>query len=174
MGERRRMGLCYNCDEQFVRGHQCKRLFNLLITDDPEDDAADAEAEAALPAALMAEQPTQERQAIPTEETPHMSLYAIAGIRTRDTIVIPVFVNCQCLEALVDVGSSHTFIDTAVARRIKLEFEPANLRVTVANGDKVLCATVARGILMLVGQEEFPITCFSIDLGGFDLVLGAD
>jgi hypothetical protein len=33
---------------------------------------------------------------------------------------------------------------------------------------------VARGILMLVGQEEFPITCFSIDLGVFDLVLGAD
>jgi predicted aspartyl protease len=173
MGERRRMGLCYNCDEQFVRGHQCKRLFN-LITDDPENSAAEAEAEAALHAALMAEQPTQEGQATPNEETPRVSLYAIAGIRTRDTIVIPVFVNGQRLEALVDTGSSHTFIDTAVARRIKLESEPANLRVTVANGDKVPCAAVARGILMLVGREEFPITCFSIGLGNFDLVLGAD
>jgi hypothetical protein len=103
-----------------------------------------------------------------------VSLYAIAGIRTRDTIVIPVFVNCQRLEALVDTGSSHTSVDTAVARRIKLESEPANLRVTVANGDKVPCAAVARGILMLVRREEFPITCFSIGLGGFDLVLGAD
>jgi hypothetical protein len=46
--------------------------------------------------------------------------------------------------------------------------------VTVANGDKVPCAAVARGILMLVGREEFPITCFSIGLGNFDLVLGAD
>jgi hypothetical protein len=60
MGERRRMGLCYNCDEQFIRGHQCKRLFNLLISDDPKDGVADTEAEAALHAALMAEQPTQE------------------------------------------------------------------------------------------------------------------
>jgi hypothetical protein len=134
----------------------------------------DAEAEAALHAALLEEQPTQEGQATPTEETPRVSLYVIAGIRTRDTIVIPVFVNGQRLEALVDTGSSHTFIDTAVARRIKLESEPANLRVTVANGDKVPCAAVARGILMLVGREEFPITCFSIGLSGFNLVLGAD
>lgn len=36
MMERRRQGLCYNCDEPFIRGHQCKRLFHLLITDDPE------------------------------------------------------------------------------------------------------------------------------------------
>jgi hypothetical protein len=103
-----------------------------------------------------------------------VSLYAIAGICTRDTIVIPVFINGQRLEALVDIGSSHTFVDMAVARRITLESEPANLRVTVANGDKVPCVAVARGITMLVGREEFPITCFSISLGGFDLVLGAD
>jgi hypothetical protein len=174
MLECRHMGLCYNCDEHFVRGHQCKRLFNLLITDDPEDGATDAETEAALHVAIMAEQPTQEEQATPTEETPHVSLNAIAGIRTRDTIVILVFINGQCLEALVDIGSSHTFVDTAVARRDKLESEPANLRVTVANGDKVPSAAVARGIPMLVGREEFSITCFSIGLGGFDLVLGAD
>jgi predicted aspartyl protease len=142
MVERRRLGLSYNCDEQFVRGHQCKRLFNLLITDDPEDGATDAEAKAALHAALMAEQPTQEGQATPTKETPRMSLYVIADIRTRDTIVIPVFVNGQHLEALVDTGSSHTFVDTAVAQCIKLESEPTNLRVAVANGDKVPCAAV--------------------------------
>jgi hypothetical protein len=74
-----------------------------------------------------------------------VSLYATAGIRTRDTIAIPVFVNGQRLEALVDTGSSHTFVDMAVARRIKLESELTNLRVTVANGDKVPCAAVARG-----------------------------
>jgi predicted aspartyl protease len=174
MGERRRMGLCYNCDEQFVRGHQCKRLFNLLITDDPEHGAADAEAEDALHTALMAEQPTQEGQATPTKETPRVSLYAIACIRTRDTIVIPFFINDQRLEALIDTGSSHTFVDMAFGRRIKLESEPANLYVMVANGDKVPCAAVARGIPMLVGREEFSIICFSIGLGGFDLVLGAD
>jgi hypothetical protein len=33
MLERRRQGLCYNCDEPYVRGHKCQRLFYLEIAD---------------------------------------------------------------------------------------------------------------------------------------------
>jgi hypothetical protein len=36
--ERRRQGLCYNCDEPFVRGHQCKRLFYLESDDYADND----------------------------------------------------------------------------------------------------------------------------------------
>jgi hypothetical protein len=36
--ERRCQGLCYNCDEPFVRGHQCKRLFYLESGDYADDD----------------------------------------------------------------------------------------------------------------------------------------
>jgi len=36
--ECRRQGLCYNCDELFVRGHQCKRLFYLESADYLDDD----------------------------------------------------------------------------------------------------------------------------------------
>jgi hypothetical protein len=36
--ERRRQGLCYNCDEPYVRGHQCKRLFYLESADFLDDD----------------------------------------------------------------------------------------------------------------------------------------
>jgi hypothetical protein len=35
--ERRRQGLCYNCDEPFVRGHQCKRVFYLEACDFTDD-----------------------------------------------------------------------------------------------------------------------------------------
>jgi hypothetical protein len=28
---RREKGLCYNCDDKFVKGHRCKRSFNILI-----------------------------------------------------------------------------------------------------------------------------------------------
>jgi len=49
MVERRRQGLCYNCDEPYVRGHQCQRLFFLEVSDytsDGEDDAAAGDADA--------------------------------------------------------------------------------------------------------------------------------
>ena len=38
MVERRRQGLCYNCDEPYVRGHKCPRLFYLEVTDFMEQD----------------------------------------------------------------------------------------------------------------------------------------
>lgn len=42
--ERRRQGLCFNCDEPYVRGHHCKRLFYLESSDFDmaEDGAVDA------------------------------------------------------------------------------------------------------------------------------------
>jgi hypothetical protein len=40
MVERRRLGLCYNCDEQYVRGHKCPHFFYLEVTD--FDDAVKA------------------------------------------------------------------------------------------------------------------------------------
>lgn len=42
MAERRRQGLCYNCDEPYVRGHKCARLFYLEVSDFDTDDAASA------------------------------------------------------------------------------------------------------------------------------------
>jgi hypothetical protein len=40
MMERRRHGLCYNCDELFVRGHHYQRLFYLEATADDDGVAA--------------------------------------------------------------------------------------------------------------------------------------
>jgi hypothetical protein len=45
MADRRKLGLCYNCDESYVCGHKCPHLFYLEVTDyvveEPEDDVAD-------------------------------------------------------------------------------------------------------------------------------------
>lgn len=38
MNERRLQGLCFDCDEKFVPGHRCKKLFACYITVDSDDD----------------------------------------------------------------------------------------------------------------------------------------
>lgn len=42
MAERCKLGLCYNCDELFARGHKCARLFYLeapyYIVEELDDD----------------------------------------------------------------------------------------------------------------------------------------
>ena len=61
MEECRRLGLCFNCNEKFVRGHNhvCQRIFFLDLADD-DDDAAETGADA-----------------------PQVSLHAIAGVRSN-------------------------------------------------------------------------------------------
>lgn len=42
MALRREQGLCFNCDEKFVKGHKCSSKFFIMIVDDdtniPTDD----------------------------------------------------------------------------------------------------------------------------------------
>ena len=48
------------------------------------------------------------------------------------------------------------------------------LRVTVANGDRLRCHGLARNVPITIGDEHFTITCAGIDLGCFDFILGVD
>jgi hypothetical protein len=43
MDDRLAKGLCFNCDEKFVRGHRCKRLFYIQSADDEEEPVTDAQ-----------------------------------------------------------------------------------------------------------------------------------
>ena len=63
MTQHRAEGLCYNCDEKFIAGHQCKKLLVIEIIgfDDSEETA-----EAATISA--------------TDDTPDISLHAITGV----------------------------------------------------------------------------------------------
>ena len=53
MEERRRLGLCFNCNEKFGQGHNhvCQRIFLNLAVDDEADDVQDEEFAAATEAA---------------------------------------------------------------------------------------------------------------------------
>jgi hypothetical protein len=50
--------------------------------------------------------------------------------------------------------------------------ERPSLRVTVANGDRVVSAGICRAIHIFIDSEEFIINLFVISLEGYDMVLG--
>lgn len=77
------------------------------------------------------------------------------------------------LWALVDIGSTHTFIHSALTQRLGLTITlRAGLIMMVVNGDWVHSPGVCLVTLVTIGDEAFYIDCFALDLGGFDLVLG--
>jgi hypothetical protein len=110
-----------------------------------------------------------------TEEVdkPRVSLHAITGLATVETMQLTVRIGDQTLGALVDSGSTHSFISAAAACRLHLEplLHPG-LRVTVANGDRVASARICRDVHIFINDEEFITDLFVIPLGGYDMVLG--
>ena len=95
MEERRGKGLCYNCDEKFVPGHQrfCQRIFMLQVEPD-DDDLEEANADATI------------------------SLLALIGIRKSQMMQLPVMIHGIQLMALIDSGSTHNFIAASSSIRL--------------------------------------------------------
>ncbi|SPT16744.1 unnamed protein product [Triticum aestivum] len=168
--ERRRQGLCFNCDEPYTPTHVCPRLFYLETVDFTEEDALADEA-AALPPQAAAEGAPAAAPATALV----VSLHALAGIRDERTMLLPVTIHGERLVALVDTGSTHNFLPEATMRRLALQPTGGEqLRVTVANGDRLRCHGLAWDVPITIGGEHFSITCAGIDLGCFDIILGVD
>jgi hypothetical protein len=125
MAQRRADGLCYNCDEKFVVGHLCKKLFLLEVTDAADDEEEiEEEIECAAVTGRAA--------------TPGISLHTVTGLRSRgfQTMKVYVSIGDAVAVALLDSESSHNFIDVDMARRAGVHLQPsAGLSVSVANGD---------------------------------------
>ncbi|XP_066163758.1 uncharacterized protein [Oryza sativa Japonica Group] len=151
MEERRRLGLCFNCNDKFSRGHNrvCQRLFLLDLAapdDDYDDDSTPEE----------------------TGETdPHVSLHAIAGVRFSDTMQVHINMGGANLLALLDSGSTHKFVSMAAASRTKLKLLPrGQMQVTVANGERVPCPGLYRNTAFSIDGETFHADFFALPLAG--------
>jgi hypothetical protein len=168
--DRRRKGLCFNCDEPYTSGHKCAHLFYLETVDDAEVEALTAE----LDATTLSEAGVTTYG--PVDATAFViSLHAMAGIKTAKTMLLPVTIHGERLTALVDTGSTHNFLSRDTMRRLTLQPAGAEkFSVTVANGDHLASQGVAQQVLVLIGDEPFSINCVGIDLGCYDFILGVD
>jgi len=158
MEERRRLGLCYNCDEKYGHGHNkvCKRLFLLdSKVEDEDDDTVAGDDD------------------VPETESPVFSLHAVAGVARGNTMQVQVTLGRITLVALLDTGSTHSFIAEAAAERTGLPIQPRpRLTATVANGEKVPCPGVIRHAPLVVDNIAFCVDLFVMPLAGYDVVLG--
>ncbi|XP_022683511.1 uncharacterized protein LOC111257725 [Setaria italica] len=155
MAQWRLEGLCFNCPEKFSREHAKKCSMKGIYWMELDDAAAASDGSG--------------------EDEPSISLNAITGIQTSSTLQLATVVQAVGLTALVDSGSTHSFIaaDTAALLGLTPEARPG-LTVGVANGDRVPSAGVCRNVIVHIGQEEFYVNLFVIPLGGYELVLWCD
>lgn len=89
MVDRQRKGLCYNCDEKYVKSHHCReqKLFHIDVSTTPEMDEVGPEEplveeinEQPLPVADTVELAAFTEEAI-------ISLHALSGVSTPQSLI---------------------------------------------------------------------------------------
>jgi hypothetical protein len=114
MAEKRKRGECYFCPEIFSMDHKCAMKGVFLMELEEEDETP------ALADDLR------------------ISLHALTGITGANTMQLTINIAGKELRALMDSGSTHTFIHDVVVHHLGLEvtLQPG-LSVKVANGERL-------------------------------------
>jgi hypothetical protein len=84
-----------------------------------------------------------------------------------------VQINGKTLVALVDMGSTHTFMNVAVVPHLGLPVMPRlGLFVKVANGECMASPGICAAADMVIDAEHFSTNLYVLPLDGFDVILG--
>ncbi|PKI61860.1 hypothetical protein CRG98_017758 [Punica granatum] len=157
MDEKRAKNLCFWCDERFVPRHKCSRRQAFLIEVEAVEEGQDE---------VMKEE---------LEETPspHISLHALLGTRSCQTMRVVGIMGKRLLHILVDSGSTHNFLNEEVGRKLGCQTELMSaVRVAVANGNELKCERVCKKFRWRMQGKEYVADMLLLPLESYDMVLG--
>lgn len=124
---KRSLGICFSCDERYTPGHKCQKSQLLLM--------------------VAAEDETDEDEETSETDEAEITLQALTGWDTPQTLRTPMKISGQNLVALIDSGSTHNFISEKVANRLNLQVSPTKeFNVRVADGHPLRCDGVYRAV----------------------------
>jgi RNase H-like domain found in reverse transcriptase/Reverse transcriptase (RNA-dependent DNA polymerase)/Integrase zinc binding domain/Retroviral aspartyl protease/Ty3 transposon capsid-like protein/Integrase core domain/Chromo (CHRromatin Organisation MOdifier) domain len=162
--QRRALGLCFKCGERYYPGHQCKIKVQMLMgqvskSQEEEGDQVTLE---------ESDQELDNEEAIVsvhlTKPNPHSQCLKFKGKIGN----VPVF-------ALIDSGSTHSFIDPSVLRDQQCQIEPTKpLIVMVANGAKMVTDSKCTNLQFSLQGHDFTGNLRLFQIQGYDVILGLD
>ncbi|KAA8534461.1 hypothetical protein F0562_031978 [Nyssa sinensis] len=130
--ERRKQGLCFHCNDKYGPRHLCKKLFILeaCYPDDMVEDYGET--------IEFDEESAMEN----IDEAPAISLHAISGTHTPQTMKVRGTLGKYRVIVLLDSGSTHNFLKEDVASKLGLlPDKNGQLDVKVASGGSSIKAT---------------------------------
>jgi hypothetical protein len=148
MADKRKKGECYFCPENFTPEHKCtmKGVFLMELTEEYPTDLADDLG---------------------------ISLHALTGLSSANTMQLMITIAGTKLCALVDLGSTHTFIHDVVVHSLGLDIvHQPRLSVKVANRERLLSYGAYKATTVTIQGESFVVDCYTLPLEGFDVILG--
>jgi hypothetical protein len=171
MVERQLKGLCYNCDDKYFPGHKFKEqnLFMAILEDVLEED---------VETPLVFESP-ETMNITPPSNPPEVelviSLNALTSFSAPQTLKLIGYNKHRKVIILVDSGSTHNFIHRRIAQETHCYIHAVNnFQIMIANGGSMKCGGRCENVHLQIGDYHLKSHMFVIDMGGCDIVFGAD
>jgi len=171
MVERQIKGLCYNCDDKYFLGHKCKEqnIFMAISEDISEED---------VETPLVSESPEITDITPPSDPPkvePIISLNALTSFSAPQTLKLIGYIKHQKVIIMVDSGSTHNFIHHHIAQEMHCYIHAVNnFQIMIANSGSMKCGGRCENVRLQIGDYHLKSHIFAIDMGGCDIVLGAD
>jgi hypothetical protein len=171
MAKRQIKGLCYNCHEKHFLGQKCKEqiLFMAIYEDISEED---------VETPLVSESPEITditSPSDPPEVEPVISLNALTGFSSPQTLKLISYIKHRKVIILVDSGSTHNFIHHRIAQETHFYIHAVNnFQIMISNGGSMKCGGRCENVCLQIGDYHLKYHMFAMDMGGCDIVLGAD
>ena len=111
----------------------------------------------------------------PPEVESVISLNSLTGFSTPQTLKLIGYIKHQKVIILVDSGNTHNFIHRCIAQETHCYIHAVNnFQIMIANGGSMKCGGRCENVCLQIGDYHLKSHMFSIDMGGCDIVLGAD
>jgi hypothetical protein len=108
-------------------------------------------------------------------ELGQLSLNAISGTESKDSMRIRALVQNKVMLILVDSGSSHSFFSQPFITHTLIVAPPTNpIQVRVANGDTLMSSTSVNGLEWWAQGYTFYTDMRVLELKAYDAILGYD
>jgi len=107
-------------------------------------------------------------------EEPLISLYALSGMSSPQTLKILGYIKCHKVVVLIDSGNTHNFIHRRHAQEINYYVRPINnFQILIANGLRMKRGGWCENVKLETWDYCLKSHMFTIEMGGYDIVLGA-
>jgi hypothetical protein len=111
----------------------------------------------------------------PPEVEPIISLNFLTSFSAPQMLKLIGYIKHRKFIILVDSGSTHNFIHHRIAQEINFYIHVVNnFQIVIANGGSMNCGGRCENVILQIGDYHLKYHMFSIDMGGCDIVLGAE
>jgi hypothetical protein len=111
----------------------------------------------------------------PPEVEPFISLNSLTGFFASQPLKLIGYIKHQKVIIVVDSGSTHNFIHRHIAQETQCYIHVVNnFQIMFANDGSMKCGGCCENVCLQIGDYHLKSHMFSIDMGGCDIVLGAD